>query len=432
MDDFVFHGLRTGLNGHTERPGAPSIDTKTVILAGGRGARLAPFTSILPKPLMPVGERAILELVVEQLERCGIRDVTLCVGYLSHLIRAVFDNRENGTASIRYVQEQDALGTAGPLRLIEGLDDTFIVMNGDILTTLDHADLLRHHRKHGNALTIATRDRKIKIDYGVLRLEGLQVEGYVEKPEIVSTVSMGIYVLEPWVLDYIPEEGPFDFPDLIHALLDDDRLLGAYQYEGLWFDIGRKEDYEQAVETWIDQTGSQDTETGRANGKGASHNGNGYVTREDLHETMSRVPQAVTVVTAMDHGRLHATTVSALSSLSAEPPLVMFALKQHSDLLRVLKRGTRFAVNLLASGQEAIGLACADQGTDKLAGISWHEVDGVPWIDGAAGWISCDVMDLLPGGDHQIVVGSVTRCISTEDEPPLMYHRRSFLDVVVP
>ncbi|HLB18960.1 MAG TPA: flavin reductase [Gaiellaceae bacterium] len=443
MDD-LYSGLRTSLNGHTESAKAPSIDTRTVILAGGRGARLAPFTSVLPKPLMPVGDRAILELVVEQLERCGIRDVTLCVGYLAHLIRAVFDNRENGRVSIRYVHEQDALGTAGPLRMVEGLDDTFIVMNGDILTTLDHADLLRHHREHGNAVTIATRDRTIKIDYGVLRLGGQQIAGYVEKPEIVSTVSMGIYVLEPWVLDYIPEGGPFDFPDLIHALLDDDRQLGAYQYDGLWFDIGRKEDYEQAVATWIEQGRFQDTESGgangggaphsangaRHNGSGAPHNGNGYVTREDLHETMSRVPQAVTVVTAMDQGRPHATTVSALSSLSAEPPLVMFALKQGSDLLRVLERGTRFAVNLLASGQEAIGLACADKETDKLAGISWHEVDGVPWIDGTAGWISCDVMDLLPGGDHQIVVGSVTRCISTEDAPPLMYHRRSFLDVV--
>jgi NDP-mannose synthase len=431
VDDFLFHGLRTGLNGHTESDdGAPAIDTRTVILAGGRGTRLAPFTSVLPKPLMPVGERAILELVVEQLERCGIRDVTLCVGYLSHLIRAVFDSRENGPASIQYVQEQDALGTAGPLRLVEGLDDTFIVMNGDILTTLDYADLLRHHREHGNALTIGTRDRKIKIDYGVLRLGDQQVEGYVEKPEIVSTVSMGIYVLEPWVLDYIPDSGAFDFPDLIHALLDDDRRVGAYQYEGLWFDIGRKEDYEQAVATWIDQGRFRDRETGRANGNGAHHNGNGYVTSEDLRETMSRVPRAVTVVTAMDHRRPHATTVSAFSSLSAEPPLVMLALNHRSDLLRVLERGKPFAVNLLASGQEAIGLACAEKGTDKLADISWREVEGVPWIDGAAGWISCDVMDLLPGGDHQIVVGIVTGCISAEDAPPLMYHRRSFLDVV--
>jgi NDP-sugar pyrophosphorylase family protein len=320
VDDFLFHGLSTGLNGHKESPGAPAIDTRTVILAGGRGTRLAPFTSILPKPLMPVGERAILELVVEQLERCGIRDVTLCVGYLSHLIRTVFDNRESGPASIRYVQEQAALGTAGPLRLVEGLDDTFIVMNGDILTTLDYTDLLRHHREHGNAVTIATRDRRIKIDYGVLRLGGQQVAGYVEKPEIVSTVSMGIYVLEPWVLDYIPEGGPFDFPDLIHALLDDDRRLGAYQYEGVWFDIGRKEDYEQAVATWIDEGRFQDAETDGAhrngapyNGNGAPHIGNGYVTREDLRETISRVPQAVTVVTAMGQGRPHATTFIALS-----------------------------------------------------------------------------------------------------------------------
>jgi NDP-sugar pyrophosphorylase family protein len=438
MDD-LYSGLRLSLNGHTESSGAPSIETKTVILAGGRGARLAPFTSVLPKPLMPVGERAILELVVEQLERCGIRDVTLCVGYLSHLIRAVFDNRENGPVSIRYVQEQHALGTAGPLRLVEDLDDTFIVMNGDILTRLDYRDLLRHHREHDNALTIATRDRKIKIDYGVLRLGGQQVEAYVEKPEIVSTVSMGIYVLEPRVLDYIPQDGPFDFPDLIHALPEDCRV-GAYQYEGLWFDIGRKEDYEEAVATWIDQGRFQQTEfDGRANGNGngaahngngAAHNGNGHVTREDLRATMSRVPQAVTVVTAMGHGRPHSTTVSAVSSLSAEPPLVMFALNHRSDLMPVLKEGTRFAVNLLASGQEAIGLACGDKGTDELAGISWHEVDGLPWIDGAAGWISCEVMDLLPGEDHQIVVGTVTRCISAEDAPPLMYHGRSLLDVV--
>jgi NDP-sugar pyrophosphorylase family protein len=208
---------------------------------------------------MPVGERAILELVVDQLESCGVTDITFCVGYLSHLIRAVFDARENGHVNIEYVHEKDALGTAGPLRLVDGLDDTFVVMNGDVLTTIDYRDLIRYHRQQGNALTIATRERAIKMDYGVLHLEGQlgpngvlrRIVGYEEKPEIVSSVSMGIYVLEPEVLDFIPAEGAFDVPDLVQALLQRGLPLGAYQFDGLWFDIGRKEDYEQAVATWF-------------------------------------------------------------------------------------------------------------------------------------------------------------------------------------
>jgi NDP-sugar pyrophosphorylase family protein len=228
--------------------------TKAVVLAGGRGTRLAPYTSVLPKPLMPVGERAILELVVDQLTACGFTDITFCVGYLSHLIRAVFDNRMNGGVSISYVQEEDALGTAGPLRLVEGLDETFLVMNGDVLTDLDYADLIRYHRERGNALTVATRDRAIKIDYGVLHLgrDGeSDIVAYEEKPELYSTVSMGVYVLEPSVLEHVPEGRPFDFPDLVQELLQRDEPLGAYQFDGLWFDIGRREDYEQAVEAWL-------------------------------------------------------------------------------------------------------------------------------------------------------------------------------------
>src|SRR5438034_3011283 len=116
--------------------------TRAIILAGGRGTRLAPFTSVLPKPLMPIGERTILEVVVERLETFGITDITLCIGYLSHLIHAVLEGRENGRARIRYVLERYPLGTAGPLGLVEGLDETFIVMNGDGLTDLDYNDLL--------------------------------------------------------------------------------------------------------------------------------------------------------------------------------------------------------------------------------------------------------------------------------------------------
>lgn len=240
-----------GRNANGRRPRAK----KAVVLAGGRGTRLAPYTSILPKPLMPIGDRAILEIVVDQLARQGFTDVVFCVGYLSHLIRAVFDARLERDATIEYVQEQEALGTAGPLRLVEGLDDTFLAMNGDVLTTLDYRTLMNHHRKRGNVLTVATKRRTLKIDYGVLYLDRDEsadgrVHAYEEKPEISSLVSMGVYVLEPRALEYIPENSYFDIPDLVQALLAAGEPVGAYTYDGLWFDIGRTDDYEQAVEAW--------------------------------------------------------------------------------------------------------------------------------------------------------------------------------------
>jgi len=228
--------------------------TRAVVLAGGRGTRLAPYTSVLPKPLMPIDDRAILEIVVEQLEAHGVRDIVFCVGYLSHLIRTVFDNRANGHVNISYVHEQEALGTAGPLRLVDGLNETFIVMNGDVLTTLDYRDLVRHHREAGNAVTIATRERTIKLDYGVLQVENEntpnRIVSFDEKPEVRSTVSMGVYVVEPWVLDYVPPGQHHDVPELMQTLLIQGVSVGAYAFDGPWFDIGREDDYAGAVEAW--------------------------------------------------------------------------------------------------------------------------------------------------------------------------------------
>ncbi len=253
--------------------GAGSLkDVKAVVLAGGRGTRLAPYTTILPKPLMPVGDRSILEIVVDQLEKAGVVDIRFSVGYLSHLIRAVFDHRPAGNAVITYVAEKNALGTAAPLKLINDLESTFLVMNGDVLTTLDFGDVVRYHREQGNALTIATHDRSIKIDYGILHVDATQsVRDFEEKPEIVSAVSMGIYVMEPEVLKYIPKGRHFDFPDLVAALLKAGRPIGAYRSDGLWFDIGRHEDYEQAVAAW--------TQNGHGNGNGNGSNGHGSAKR---------------------------------------------------------------------------------------------------------------------------------------------------------
>lgn len=246
----------TALNGRRESTARP----KAVIFAGGRGTRLSPYTSILPKPLMPVGEQSILELVIDQLAACEVSDITLCVGHLSHLIRAVVDNRDNRNVTIRHVREHTALGTAGPLRLVDGLDDTFIAMNGDVLTDLDYGELVRYHHDSENVLTIAAHRRVTKIDYGVLHLDGVtkpRLISYEEKPEIRAAVSMGIYVLEPNVLGYVPPDQPFDIPDLVRALLEDRQAVGAYLYNGLWFDIGRKEDYEHAVDAWVARGGNQ-------------------------------------------------------------------------------------------------------------------------------------------------------------------------------
>jgi NDP-sugar pyrophosphorylase family protein len=227
---------------------------KAVILCGGRGARLAPLSSVLPKPLMPIGDRSILEVVVRRLARSGITDVTFCVGYLSHLIRAVFDNGPSRGLDITWVNEKEPLGTAGPLKRVPGLDSTFLVMNGDVLTTLDLRDFVAQHKQADNLLTIATHRRTLKIDYGVLQHEPDEhrdrLVGFEEKPEVPLTVSMGIYVMEPELLELIPDEGPFDFPDLVRVALGADLPVGVYLYDGSWFDIGRHEDYEQAVTAW--------------------------------------------------------------------------------------------------------------------------------------------------------------------------------------
>jgi NDP-sugar pyrophosphorylase family protein len=215
---------------------------------------------VLPKPLMPIGDRSILEIVLRRLADQGFFDISICVGYLSHLIRAMLAHMAPTGAQITFVQEREALGTAGPLRLIEGVDDTFMAMNGDILTTLDFRELLAHHKSSGKLLTVATHRRTVNIDYGVVYLSGSQANGsllggnviaFEEKPEIATTVSMGVYVMEPEALEYIPPGQHFDFPDLVHALLIEQAPVGAYTFDGLWFDIGRQDDYERAVTAWL-------------------------------------------------------------------------------------------------------------------------------------------------------------------------------------
>ncbi len=221
---------------------------KAVILAGGKGTRLAPYTKILPKPLMPIGDMPILEILLRQMKRYGIEDVVLTVGHLAHLMETFFKNGRHLGLNISYSYEDQPLGTAGPLSLVQGLDETFLVSNGDVLTTLNLQDLVQAHRQSGAAATIATHARQVKIDLGVVQFDGgHRVTGYIEKPCYDFFVSMGVYVFEPRVLAYIPENQYLDFPDLVLTLIENGEVVNGFPFDGYWQDLGRPDDYEQAL-----------------------------------------------------------------------------------------------------------------------------------------------------------------------------------------
>jgi NDP-sugar pyrophosphorylase family protein len=222
---------------------------KAVILAGGKGTRLKPYTTILPKPLMPIGDMPILEILLRQMRRAGVVEAVLTVGHLAELLRLFFQDGRRLGLKISYSYEDAPLGTAGPLSLVEGLDDTFLVANGDVLTTLPLGDLLVHHRARGAAATIAMHHRQVYIDLGVIQQnEDGRVTGYIEKPTYDFMVSMGIYVFEPRVLDYIPRNAYLDFPDLVKRLIAAGEVVTGFPFDGYWQDLGRADDYERAVE----------------------------------------------------------------------------------------------------------------------------------------------------------------------------------------
>ncbi len=210
---------------------------------------MAPYTTIFPKPLVPIGDRPILEVIIRQLVRQGLGDIVLSVGHLGELIEAYFQNghRNIPGLTLEYFREKQPLGTAGSLAMIPGLEDTFLAMNGDILTTLDYRALIAHHRKTGAALTIAMHQKDVKIDLGVLETNDHgDLTTYREKPLYSFSVSMGIYVYEPRVLRYLPKGQYMDFPDLVKLLLQKGEKISGYASQDYWLDIGRREDYELA------------------------------------------------------------------------------------------------------------------------------------------------------------------------------------------
>lgn len=229
---------------------------RVVILAGGRGVRLAPLTEVIPKPLVPLGGMPVMEIVIRQLAAQGFRRLTLAVGYMAELIRAYFQDGSRFGVEIDYSLEEEPLGTAGPLRLIEGLTETFLVMNADVLTNLDFSDLVRYHRAQGGLATIGAYERQVKIDLGVIIKDGQgRIRDYLEKPTSTHLVSMGIYVFEPQVMGFIGAEGYLDFPDLVKRLLDAEQPVCYYPFDGYWLDIGRYEDYHQATQEFESRQG---------------------------------------------------------------------------------------------------------------------------------------------------------------------------------
>jgi NDP-sugar pyrophosphorylase family protein len=224
-----------------------TAERHAVILAGGQGTRLRPYTAVLPKPLVPVADRPILELVIRQLARHGFTHIDLSVGHLGGLIKAFLDHIElPQNLELRYWWEDHPLGTAGALRQIDGLEGPFLAMNGDVLTTLDYAQLMRFHEANDANLTIATHRQNVPIDLGVIESDDGLVTGYVEKPTMRFDVSMGVYAYDPEVLDVIPERR-FDFPDVVNALLEEGRKVAVYTGPGVWFDIGTVGQHERAV-----------------------------------------------------------------------------------------------------------------------------------------------------------------------------------------
>ena len=223
-----------------------------VIQAGGKGTRLRPYTLALPKPLMPVGDLTIIEILLKWCRKWGIKDAWITVGYLGGLVKSLCGDGLQWDMKIEYSQEPEPLGTIGPLKLIErNLDSTFLTINGDIISDLNLHNFIEFHRKRGGLITVAVTERKMKVDLGVLESEDGHMIGFREKPAMKFTASMGIYCMEPGILELIPNNVPFGFDDLMYAMMEKKLPVYMYRHDGLWLDIGREEDFRHAQEFFL-------------------------------------------------------------------------------------------------------------------------------------------------------------------------------------
>ncbi len=220
---------------------------RAIILAGGKGTRLRPYTTVFPKPLMPVGDRPILEVLIRQLAEHGVDHVTIAVGYLANLIKVYFGNGSQFGLKIDYSIEDKPLGTMGPLRLIDDLPENFLVLNGDVLTDLSYSNFFRSHCAGEHVFSVSSFRRELSSDFGVLKTDrdGTLV-GFQEKPKFSLEVSMGVYAMHRRALNVIPIDVPFGFDQLMLKLIEQDQKPHVFAHDGEWLDIGRPEDYDLA------------------------------------------------------------------------------------------------------------------------------------------------------------------------------------------
>ncbi len=228
---------------------------KAVIQAGGKGTRLRPYTLVLPKPLMPVGGLPVIEMLLKWLRRNEIKEVFITTGHLGHLIRSLCGDGRQWDMHIRYSEEPEPLGTVGSLTLLEDeLDDTFLVLNGDLITDIDLRAFVKFHNSHGDMLTVAVTKKEVQVDLGVIESDEGRVVGFKEKPSYDFEVSMGIYCMDPGILAWIPKGVSYGFDDLMYNMLDKGQSVRVYKHQGRWMDIGRMEDFQQAQSLAGDDT----------------------------------------------------------------------------------------------------------------------------------------------------------------------------------
>jgi NDP-mannose synthase len=227
------------------------MSKRAVVLAGGQGSRLRPYTVVLPKPLMPIGDYPILEVIIRQLVHYGFDRITLAVNHQAEIVRAFFQDGSKWGARIDYSLESQPLSTIAPLRLIGDLPQNFLLMNGDVLTDLNLGAFYDAHVGAARPFTVSAARRIQLIDYGVLDTDGTgRLTGFREKPAQNYLVSMGIYAVNRSILDRVPADRKYGFDDLMTEMLASGSPVQVEPYSGEWLDIGRAEDYLQAIETF--------------------------------------------------------------------------------------------------------------------------------------------------------------------------------------
>ena len=230
----------------------PQSSVSAIVFAGGYGTRLRPLTETLPKPMLPIGGRPLLERIIQSLAASGIDDVQITTCFMAEKIKDHFGDGRHLGVDIRYIDEQRPLGTAGALGLIDRPKKLTLAVNGDILTDLNFHTLVDFHRDHEADMTVAVRKYELQVEYGVVESDGIETTGLIEKPSFHFFINAGIYVLEPAVFDHVPRGAPLDMPDLIGSLIADKRRVISFPVREYWLDVGRHDDYAQANDDFED------------------------------------------------------------------------------------------------------------------------------------------------------------------------------------